>query len=103
MIQPSTTTASTIPAIAANPQEFTLYCTNCEHLLPFQQEQLRNALQAHFWNGEISEYRGIIKISVKFATPIHVGVFMRRAEMLIFKIRCNINAFLRFETSFRYE
>lgn len=92
-----------LPAITANPQNMTLYISNFNHLPGEKKKRLKGQLQEYFPFANHSEYQGMLKVVVGFPTPIHIGEYTRRLEMFFFRLRCNIESSLRFETTFCYE
>lgn len=103
MVQQQSIPSTVATTISSSPNTFSLYITNYQSLLPQQQKWLKTILQQHFFSGEISEYRNVLKVNVTFANIIHTGQYMRQIELLIFRLRCNISPLLRFEPNFRYE
>jgi hypothetical protein len=92
--------ASTL-RVTSDPSDFTLFCTNYSHLPPYKQQQLRAQIQNYYYIIP-EECHGMLKLCIKFGTPVHSGMFLRRMEILIFQLRCSIDPSLAFAQGFRY-
>lgn len=88
--------------INPHPTGLTFSCLNYKHLSMLKQDWLRQQLLDYFAPAVPEVSNDMLKVNVTFMAPVHVGAQMRRLEMLIFKLRCNVDPLLSFEPAFRY-